>query len=583
MTTHFPRLFLLLVATGLVALLGGCDSAPTDPFDTGEPVTLALQVASMDEMVEVIVVEVTGNGIPVPILANLVMTDGNASGSITVPAGQARTFTARGFDAEGGITHEGSITEEVRPGQAVVRIPMVPRGVGVPIEVVASSYVISIEPENAELDAGQAVTLAATVRNAEGSVLDVDPGDLTWASSNPAIARVERLETGDGEVTGWYQGTAQVGVSYDGVAAHATVVVDGIVAATVSAGFEHTCGLTISGTAYCWGNNSHGRIGDGTTIDRDVPTAVSGNHSFASVSAGFWHTCGTRTDGAAYCWGTNYAGQLGDGTTTDRDVPIGVTGDHSFGSVSAGNGHTCGTRTDGAAYCWGLNSAGQIGDGSNMLRRIPTAVSGSHSFISLSVGTAFTCGTRTDGAAYCWGNNVDGRLGDGTTTDRSAPAAVSGDYSFASLSAGKSHTCGKRTDGAAYCWGHNGHGQIGDGTTTERHVPTAVNGDHFFATLSAGDNHTCGTRADGTAYCWGRNGEGQLADGTTTDRPAPGAVSGDLSFASVSGGGTHTCGTRTDGAVYCWGSNRFGQLGLGDGTAFPRLAPTAVSGWTTLP
>jgi hypothetical protein len=215
---------LLCAATALTVMVGGCGDAPTDPQGSTEPVTLAVQVATADGIVDLIVVEVTGPGIPVPILTNLVMNDGTASGSITVPAGQSCTFTARGFDAEGGITHEGSVTEDVRPGQAIVRIPLVPRGVGVPIEVLASTYIISMDPVAAEMNIGEERQFTATVTDAEGQPIDVDDAMLTWASSNPVIASVDAA----GLVSaGGVQGAARIAVSYEGIAAETDLVVTG--------------------------------------------------------------------------------------------------------------------------------------------------------------------------------------------------------------------------------------------------------------------------------------------------------------------------------------------------------------------
>ena len=97
--------------------------------------------------------------------------------------------------------------------------------------------------------------------------------------------------------------------------------------ATVSArGYNHTCGVTTSGDAYCWGKNSFGQLGDGTTTDRLTPTPVIGGLTFPAISAGGNHTCGVTPSGDAYCWGDNTSGQLGDGTTTDSSVPVPVSG-----------------------------------------------------------------------------------------------------------------------------------------------------------------------------------------------------------------------------------------------------------------
>ncbi len=145
--------------------------------------------------------------------------------------------------------------------------------------------------------------------------------------------------------------------------------------ARVSAEGAHTCGVTSGGAAYCWGYNGDGELGDGTTADRLSPVPVGGGVSFAAVSAGDGgDTCGVTAGGAAYCWGDNSLGELGDGTTTNRSSPVLVAGGVSFAAVSAGDIHTCGVTAGGAASCWGLNSAGQLGDGTTTDRSSPVLV-----------------------------------------------------------------------------------------------------------------------------------------------------------------------------------------------------------------
>src|SRR2546422_957992 len=244
--------------------------------------------------------------------------------------------------------------------------------------------------------------------------------------------------------------------------------------AAVSAGDYHTCGVTTAGTAYCWGDNTHGELGDGTGTDRTSPVAVEGGLTFASVSAGLAHTCGVTTGGAAYCWGYNADGQLGEGTGTDRTSPVAVLGGVTFAAVSAGGYHTCGVTTAGTAYCWGR---GLLGDGTLRITNGPTspvAVRGGLTFAVVIAGRYHTCGVTTAGLACCWGENLDGELGYGTTTSRTSPVAVLGGLSFARVSAGVAHTCGVTTGGAAYCWGYNAAGELGDGTTTDRLSPVRV-------------------------------------------------------------------------------------------------------------
>ena len=385
------------------------------------------------------------------------------------------------------------------------------------------------------------------------------------------------------------------------------------------AGESHTCGLVSGGTAYCWGGNMSGQLGDGTggrgdsSDNRLAPVAVSGGRTYTALVAGANHTCGLATGGAAYCWGSNSAGQFGDGGSGGiRTAPVAVSGGLTFTALVTGVEHTCGLVSGGTAYCWGNNGHGELGDGtsgvngdSSANHRAPVAVSGGRIFTALVAGGYHTCGLVSGGTAYCWGFNVFGQLGDGTggngdfadnSANRNAPVAVSGGRTYTALVAGTYYTCGLTTGGTAYCWGTNVYGQLGDGAggngdwadnSANRNAPVAVSGGRTYTALVAGSSssHTCGLVSGGTAYCWGRNGRGQLGDGTrggadSANRTAPVAVSGGRTYTSLGAGGEHTCGLVSGGTAYCWGNNAWGQLG--DGTSgngsssADRTAPVAV-------
>jgi len=307
--------------------------------------------------------------------------------------------------------------------------------------------------------------------------------------------------------------------------------------AQVVCGFQHTCAVKTDGSAWCWGYNGNGQLGDGTTVNKAMPVSVSGLGSGVSqMAAGNSHTCAMKTDGSAWCWGNNGVGQLGDGTTVNKITPTAVSGLGSgVSQMNAGKNHNCVVKMDGSAWCWGWNVNGQIGDGTATTpKTTPTAVSGFGSDVShLVAGINHTCAVKMDGSAWCWGLNNYGQLGDGTTTQRLTPIAVSGLNSGVSqMLAGYDHTCAVKTDGSARCWGYNGYGQIGDGTTTTpKTTPTAVSGlGSGVSLMVAGYYHTCAIKTDGSAWCWGFNNSGQLGDGTTINRSTPTAVlfEGDL-------------------------------------------------------
>lgn len=147
-------------------------------------------------------------------------------------------------------------------------------------------------------------------------------------------------------------------------------------AESLAAGSSHTCALS-AGSVHCWGDNRFGQLGDGTTEAHSDPNQVTGLPGRATgLVAGAAHACALLADGTAYCWGQNLHGQLGNGSTVNATTPTAVAGGITFARLSAGGAVTCGVSVEGLEYCWGLNQSGQLGDGSRTNRAAPARVGG---------------------------------------------------------------------------------------------------------------------------------------------------------------------------------------------------------------
>jgi alpha-tubulin suppressor-like RCC1 family protein len=355
-----------------------------------------------------------------------------------------------------------------------------------------------------------------------------------------------------------------------------------------SAGIYHTCAITTAGHVYCWGGNSWGELGDGTTTARAGATQVGSATDWTQVAAGGNATCGLRgtvAGGTAWCWGGNWTGELGDGTTTNSQVPVQVGAATDWTAITAGTHFACGIRGAGAPstlWCWGYGQNGQLGNGGTANASTPQQVAGT-GWSEVSAGVAHACAVHVDGTLVCWGVGGSGQLGDGAAADSSTPVSVAGN-TWASVSAGKNHTCATKSDHTIWCWGANASGQAGDSSTTQRNTPVQAGTATTFTTVAVGGDTSCGLLTDGTRWCWGDNDLGEIGDGTTISRSSPVQSGSMATWTTLTLGDSAACGVAASGGLWCSGSggNGTGRQQLGDGTTqWDPAAVSAGASWTS--
>jgi len=401
----------------------------------------------------------------------------------------------------------------------------------------------------------------------------------------------------------------------------------------LAAGSSQACALLYSGSAQCWGYNSYGELGNGSTVNSfTTPVNVSNLSAATSMSGGGLHTCAVIADGTVECWGYGVYGELGDSTTSTSYLPAQVVDDFipdaGVRKIVNGANHTCALLGDGTAECWGYNIDGPLGNGNNATIDTPTPVANLTHAIDIAAGLNHTCALVADGTVECWGhsvysstpgcalythngcffqpvvvgnvtqaiaisaggNHVCALIVDGTvdcwgqnedfevcspqsvnTTTCGMP--VAGVYQASAISTGSNHTCALSA-GYATCWGNNGQYELG--TTSSTYGPVQVSGLQYASSISAGDLFTCATLFTGAVQCWGYNGYGQLGDGTTFyDSSVPTTIN--LAGAtSVVAGYSSACAVTANGNLYCWGDNTYGELGTG--STSPSYSPTFIAG-----
>lgn len=253
------------------------------------------------------------------------------------------------------------------------------------------------------------VAITASSNGNNICVLTASAGAKCWGSNVWG-------QVGNGTTSGTQSTPVDVSVVSGGIAAIATDA-------------AHACALGTSGGVKCWGQNYYGQLGDGTNeFSRVTAADVSGLTSgVVAIEAGGSRSCAIMAGGGAKCWGYNSNGQTGDGTTTDRRAPVDVSGVGSaVASIKAGIYHSCVVTSAGGVKCWGRNDDGQIGDGTTTHRLSPTDVSGLTSgAAAIAAGFSHTCALTNGGEVRCWGANQYGQMGNGVTgAPRLVPAVV---------------------------------------------------------------------------------------------------------------------------------------------------------------
>ena len=301
------------------------------------------------------------------------------------------------------------------------------------------------------------------------------------------------------------------------------------------AGCDSACAIMSDSNIYCWGYSNSGRLGIdpvsppiGSPMMVNMPTGLTGKQ----LSRGSDHSCAIMSDDNIYCWGENTEGELGDGTTVNKPIPTAVTMPTVDGNpltskqIALGYEFSCAIMSDDNIYCWGRNRYGSLGIGSfdNSLKKLVPEIITMPSGLTakqLGVGKYGGCAIMSDDNIYCWGPNWYGMLGIGTDdmsgNGASVPTATTMPVGLTAkqISVGGFDRCAIMSDDNIYCWGDKmGAGGANLLVPTAITMPSGLKGKQ----ISVGYEHFCAIMDNDSLYCFGKNGDGQLGIGSTMDQ-----------------------------------------------------------------
>ena len=401
------------------------------------------------------------------------------------------------------------------------------------------------------------------------------------------------------------------------VAVDTSSISNGTITQNITPGYTIADNCLISaGKPYCWGVDDNGQLGNGPPSKNllspsavDVSGIPPSDGTFTQIDGDRGlHYCGLTSSGKVYCWGANSYGQVGNGTTSTTYTPVLATGDLAgkvVTSISVGGSNSCAVA-GGKVYCWGLNTGSAVinanGNGSGNYQTTPKLVNDSGVFNSKIITKVVVNDNNVcviaEGGLYCWGYNKSGQLGNGSVNTTNTPSKVPtliggalGDKVVTDVAIAGTYICAV-ADSRAYCWGDDGNeGHLGLGYYTSGYIttPTAVNiaappaamAGKTVTSISATTFTTCAI-AGGNMYCWGSDYNRQRGDGVGGNSNVPIAVGGTFAGQPITQAFTTSinytnisCGVKNN-IAHCWGGNNYGELG--DGTTTARTTPVPVGG-----
>jgi len=331
-----------------------------------------------------------------------------------------------------------------------------------------------------------------------------------------------------------------------------------------------------------WGSNQYGMLGQGssTLLSTASPTQV-GTANWIAADGGDFFSAGIQSDGTLWAWGDQSEGKVGDGSTmgtaTGMLSPLKISTDTTWTALSCGSSFTLAIKKDHSLWGWGDNDEHAMGIITPSDVYVPTQLGNNTTdWQSVNAGDAHVLAIKTNGTLWAWGDNDFGKLGIGTSASIAAtPTQVGTGTDWAMVAAGEECSLGIKTDGTLWGWGQSTTG--GSNTTSPVQIGTATD----WKFVSSSNNSHFAIKNDGTLWAWGNNFVGQLGIGSSVSVTVPTQVGTDNNWISVRGGYMHTLALKADHTLWAMGASE--ALGMVSplGENKPKQVGTA-NNWTAI-
>ena len=343
-------------------------------------------------------------------------------------------------------------------------------------------------------------------------------------------------------------------------------------------------GASPAGTFWAWGDNSFGKLGNGTNNDSsDTPVQVSlpnlpSGVTITNIASGEFFSLTLASNGTVWAWGDNTFDELGNGTNTDSNIPVQVSlpSGVTITNIAAGAEFSLALASNGTVWAWGDNTFDELGNGTNTNSNIPVQVSlpNGVTITNIAGGVSYSLALASNGTVWAWGDNTAGELGNGTNTDSNIPVQVSlpSGVTITNIACGVFFGLALASNGAVWAWGNNYYGQLGNGTNVfDSNIPVQVSlpSGVTITNIAAGSEDNLALASNGTVWAWGDNSCGELGNGTNTssDTPVQVALPSRVAITNIAEGFLDSLALASNGMVWDWGYNYYGQLGNGTNTS----------------